>query len=460
MHGESLLRVSFEILDMIARELPPPSRVALALSCKAIIAVLTSTRAIRNLNRREIIEALQLLERDTPGHFLCFGCLRLCPWKPGNRLRWRGQAHEKCGGYVKRTSLKYRARKRGDGPLQFWPAGGYPLRCIFFPLAVHRLAWKPRTEGPVIFLSEAYQVMNRHRLGHPFGLPLESLERQFYCERYLTLDKEELVGDHFSLQKFTHGRRPLTRHRRDRIIDESSPESGIGRDLSEPSPPAQLWKFYHEYKAKIIDGELFICRIHRLTGPPVASWRFTKLLHDLALPVCQHLFTRTKPPASFGPITTQPEREYPRTATHLPLLRSIPHRYFSPSEPTVGSCDTCFTDYVIYITVALAGKRDWQLELTTYHRLGSCSSPDDPVWSVFTSFAPHLWAFRVARSSRQSSSRKYGLGDVRKHWYNDEQFFQQLPGKWAGWDQDSVPFHWTGDIGSEDWRGVRSPELF
>lgn len=201
-----MLHLPPEIFDMIARELPPPSCVALALSCRAAFSAPSSTRAIRNLGRQEMIEALLLLERDAPDHFMCFGCLRLCPWKPGNRSRWRGQAHEKCGGSVKRTSVRYRPRKRGDVPFQFSAHGIYPLRSIFFPLAVHRLAWKPRAEGPAIFFSEAHQVMNRNHLDQPFGLPLESLEWQFHCERYLTLDKEELVDDHFSLHKFTHGR--------------------------------------------------------------------------------------------------------------------------------------------------------------------------------------------------------------------------------------------------------------
>lgn len=218
-----------------------------------------------------------------------------------------------------------------------------------------------------------------------------------------------------------------------------------------------MWKFYHEYKAKIIDGELFIRRFHRVTGPPVLSWKFTKLIHDLSLPVCQHLFTRTKAQASLGP-TTAPE--HPRTAKRLPSLACIPQCYFSPGEPIVGSCCTCFTDYVVHITVALTGERDWKLELTTYHRLGSCSSPDDPVWAAFTSFDPQLWDFRIDDSSNQSFSRKYGLGSVRERWYHDEQSFQQLLGKWSGWDQDSLPFHWVGDPGSEDWYGFRNPVLF
>lgn len=71
--------VPFEVLLRISEELPPPSRVALALSCKPIFAAHSDARAIRHLTREELVGDPRLLERDAPNDFLCFGCLRLRP---------------------------------------------------------------------------------------------------------------------------------------------------------------------------------------------------------------------------------------------------------------------------------------------------------------------------------------------------------------------------------------------
>lgn len=456
VRGRCFLDVTPEIVHMIAGELPRPSRVAFSLTCRGVFAALSRTRAVGKLSQREMLEALRLLERDAPNHFLCFGCLRLCPWKPRNGRRWRGQAHTRCGGHVKLTSVKYRARGHSHPYCPVLIGGTYPLWCTSSRLSAPRLAWEPRAEGPAIFFSEAYQVMNRHRLGQPFGLPLEALEQRLYCERYLTLDDDEVVVDHFSLLGVAHGRRPMTRNCRDRVTatPPASLEPGAGGGLlQEPCQDAQLWKFYHEDKAKIINGELYIRRLHRLTGPPVETWEFAKLLFDLALPVCRHLFSRRTPALAqeFNPFRSHDAR----TATHLPGMSYIPRFYFSAGDPFVGSCVHCFTDYAVRITEAVDGERGWELELATYHRLGSCSSPADLVWSALASVTPTIQSVRHYRLHTQTSRGEYiyGPGGVRQRWYGDEPCSKHSAGKWAKCDQDSFPFHWHRNITIEEWRG-------
>ena len=120
------------------------------------------------------------------------------------------------------------------------------------------------------------------------------------------------------------------------------------------------------------------------------------------------------------------------TLIRLPELRSPPAYYSSTPQVAalteegsvdcyqeVGSCRYCFTDYAVSIQAG-EGKVDWNLELATYHWLGSCRSPNDPVWRCLNDFPSR----RMRNLDHQDivhdlDHQESGLGEVRRRWVQE-----------------------------------------
>lgn len=269
--------------------------------------------------------------------------------------------------------------------------------------------------------------MNRHRCGESHGLSIQTLERHFSFERFLILDNGETI-DYFPLERHQPGRRPLTRLLRKTIVDarnrlrpkrhprgryphiqrlrktkvKGRPKSHISlphecglidKPFSQSVDSVLPWRFMHNYTAKIINNELFLARFHFIAGPSVSPAKFKKLLDSIGLPVCRHLLCS---PTGHSPhLFTQ--YRIPQVDNSRGNLLDC-HR-------AVGSCPFCFTDYMISIRRS-KGKDDWNLELTTYHRLGSCRSPDDPIWRCLTDY-----------SLTHIDCQEFGAGEIRRQWH-------------------------------------------
>ncbi|KAK7959864.1 uncharacterized protein PG986_004718 [Apiospora aurea] len=178
-------------------------------------------------------------------------------------------------------------------------------------------SWTPRFRGPEIFFHEARQVLKRHNQGEPFGLPLSVLHRRFHFQKRLDLRGYDDLGftDHFRddvasepTEKFN---REQARKQAESLAKTKDAEDEKGGEDEEDDEavestdqdvPRTLWTFTHEYDAKVLEGEIFIRRRHRIVGPVISSdlnrrrlqcAGFARLLHGLELPVCKHEFCRS-----------------------------------------------------------------------------------------------------------------------------------------------------------------------
>lgn len=135
----SLHKLPPELILHILDFLPPGSHVCVAITCRPFYELLgprfphPQTNGLRE-------EFLQLLERDKPGWYFCFGCVQLHPWdheRPSFAQRWP----EVCADFVVPNPML--------GIASCEPVG----------------------------YSDARLVMRRHHLGPEYGLPPTQLEQ-------------------------------------------------------------------------------------------------------------------------------------------------------------------------------------------------------------------------------------------------------------------------------------------
>ena len=126
-----------------------------------------------------------------------------------SRRSWRGQAYETCGGATKHLKFKCKLWKCEDRYNQHLIR--FCIRRIIYNIMVNRLSWAPCTQGLENFFSEAHQVMNRHRLGSPFGISPESLDSQEYYEKHFDLSESQTRGSAFPYKELEKWRDHLTR---------------------------------------------------------------------------------------------------------------------------------------------------------------------------------------------------------------------------------------------------------
>lgn len=419
-----LATMPLDVFLQVLERLPKASHVALALTSKSFLTSLYPDQLLPILSKEDLIVLLLLLEKDNPSCFLCFDCNRLRPFNPHHKLGWQGQKHQICSGTIKQTwgsIMDVRSRpSRRSGRLR-WRV----LSREKHNARPRILSWRPQTKGLEVTFSEAHLVMNRYLYGENHGISIRSLQHHFDFERFISFDVLHKISDHFPLERHAPGGRHLTRTYRKKIFKHHAKDSlsladDALRDVMASSltdsmvresldlAPILPWNFKHSYTSKIVDEELYLASFHHVTGPAVSVSEFNKLLDYIGLKVCRHLFLSHSEIVNFWQygwwhLTAQvsgPPAPFPRWQSNI-------RKGAVGCEESVGSCEYCFTDYAISIR-GLEGKVDWNLELSTYHRLGSCRRPDDPVWRGLTEEQFSL-AFRLDHP-------EFGPGEVRRRW--------------------------------------------
>ncbi|KPM44426.1 hypothetical protein AK830_g2122 [Neonectria ditissima] len=405
-----ILALPLELIFMISNQLPSHSHVALALAAKALFVTFYPTGKVPALGEN-LVQLLVLLERDDPTQIVCFDCHRLCAFNSR-------QAHMNCVEFARVkwqpviTDQRWRMTRRRC-----------PKRCRVYSIGickdncneskVHPLAWMPEIRWPVVTFAEAHLVMNRHRNGEPYGLPLDSLEYSFVFERFI--DVYGCIYDtHFPLDRHPQGRQYLTRERRRTALKSPTLNTQIS---------TLPWSFKHISKAKVIDNELYLARFHSVNSPPISRLGFCHVLDTLELPICRHGSSYCSIPAIC------PYRAHYWCISQLRSFRTGEKGHIKESR----SCPTCFTDF----SIVLQGNKltGWNLELATYHRLGSCWTPDDPIWqdTIGEARYPVIGKPRLEGDHGDSNP-----GEVTSRW-------QQSSGEVL--DQDAK---WVTEIGALD----------
>lgn len=339
-----LAELPLDVLLSILDHLPKSSIISLAVTRKALYnAVNLCFRAKRlGLDRHDITQFLQALQRDSPNTYTCPACNKLCALNPNGT--WRDQNHQNCSG------SSYWA---------WWDWCSAQRR--YSNADIRSRLWHPASREARLAFMDAHLVMDRHFLGSQYGLPLRNLKRHDAFEKYIVLndsmdfgqidwdDDDEMARRRHSLNVFNQG------------VSDQGPGP---KDTSLGKP----WRFSLDYVPKIINDELYMGRFNRIDGPLVSFEQFAALLGSIHLPICHHLEVVSEP---YGDIIVQ------HTDRPINQLRAV---LDGDNDERYGSCPDCFADYDFCLKKD-EDKQEWSLRLSTFHRLGACRSPYDPKWS-------------------------------------------------------------------------------
>ncbi|KAK6836914.1 hypothetical protein PG987_007409 [Apiospora arundinis] len=245
------------------------------------------------------------------------------------------------------------------------------------PTTVQRrqLSWQPRVNGPEVFFHEARQVLKRHHLGEPHGLPLTVLQRRYHFQKRLNLRGYDDLdfSDHFNDEIATELTESFKESQEKKLQGKEKPTSVKEADNHEATDAAAgtLWTFTHEYDAKVLEGDLFV---HVYTRSPVDG---EDILDDSRDTRLKALFA-LRGPTTEGHIGRIPSRgTLPDIAPEVTkgTFRFWRDPGFAEPPPWSRSCERCWTDYTYTIPISRTERR-WAFELATYHNLGKCQSPD------------------------------------------------------------------------------------
>lgn len=369
---EGILTLPPELKLMISEELPPLSRVFLALASKAFFYCLCPNGKFLDISDEDRMEILLFLEKENPELFVCFSCKRLWPFDASHPHGWLGQSHPSCT-----TPAPHKLRRstsiEEDETLEEWRY--YPI----FKAPLH--IWQPTDKDIGVSFAEAHLVMMNHHHGSGYGLTPEALTHSFSFSRAIDLNNAETMSSHFPL------------------------EDHAGRPRPYPIRPKTMWNFKHRYAAKVIDDELYLTRHHQITGPEVPLDRVAELLGHIALPICNHIRGRPRHPDHESLEKTRPWFGSHRghRLLDVPNLRNMEFCLLARTNGLRSGrlnpgrrnwrgtyrgqdrrcCPICPTDYDL--TLLCDQESGWNIMLTTYHRLGTCRTMDD-TWLSFMSF--------------------------------------------------------------------------
>lgn len=263
-----------EILFMVVDQLPATAKISLSLTCKGLFTASRLQDTFTQIDRKERLNLLLLLEKDIPARFLCFWCKRLVLLDESPRKQHLDEnAH--VSGYVSFGN---------DSSDHGWPSTRYECDNEEFSLRVRRLLrqpnpllWVPAYNGfhgfrPRVTFSEAQLVMNRHFCGDSHGISAKSLESSIQIARDVQTDGCYEPFDHYLRKGHTtpNLQKPATR--------------SLTKQIS------KTWRFTHRNFAKVIGNNLFICRVHNIVSPPCPANKFTWVVDNLNLPVCKHIY--------------------------------------------------------------------------------------------------------------------------------------------------------------------------
>ncbi|VUC34998.1 unnamed protein product [Clonostachys rosea] len=226
---------------------------------------------------------------------------------------------------------------------------------------------------------------------------------------------------------WSHDYSPLGNHppggRYERRLEE---QADVNQTMSQeifmrPTNPVCLenelrsWMFSHKFTAMVVGGELHVARLHRVSSIPVSRQGFLEGMRWLHLPICNHFGGIDPWEVPWDESWQYEDLIDPwyvlldevlggsgSTSTGDEGAEKLATKYVN------GSCDHCFTDYEFYVEGNDNGST---LELATYHRLGRCETPDDPIWQCLA--CPS----RNFGTGREEVDPSYGAGRTREKWY-------------------------------------------
>ncbi|KAI9163556.1 hypothetical protein HJFPF1_05173 [Paramyrothecium foliicola] len=336
-----------EIFDAIAGFLPPPSRIFLGLTCKGLYEW-SFVGGVPKLDYGETGTLLVGLERDLKRRFVCFDCRKLHSFDPLAGEAWRGQAEPASYDWIASLSHGCPPQDKKFQILSFAPKGLNVTGASSLPT---EFEWVPNPLSNPVAFSVAHLIMNRHRYGLEHGIPITALDRHEKSSRLVLL-----------------------------TTDPTYP------------PESALCEFSFDQNAEIIDGELFLFRRHRVTGPAHPSLREKGLVGIMGLPICAHIR-----PWDLDDLIQRRRRE------------SAP----SGSQPSTPegfsmniSCTFCCTDCAVsFRKGADDDGGEFSVQLLTYHYFGACQTLD----------SPFLFFLRLPISEhRRRLLPAWGAGTVRR----------------------------------------------
>lgn len=368
-----LVRLPPSLMMQIFDQLPKASHRAVALVCRESLEYFCPSGKFPELDRSDSFELLALLEQGRPDTFLCFNCLRLGLVDRDGEKGWQTHRHQTCGPQVKNlwsfASRSRSGRRCRRTRIEFLPQG----------------TWKPEAQGPEITFAEARLVMNWHRTGGQCGLPISIFNRSYSFIRLISLEQHDIIDDHFPLEKYQPDDSWATLPSQKEWVESQKHRHGA-QALLDDLGTAAPWAFTHNYEAMVIGDELYLSRTHYVRAPPVRMSQLLEVLETLGLPICEHLRCCAWIPYPEEPwvggewsasdfilcdwgFPNPQAREYRTTADGDRLMQA-----------RANSCRFCFTDCLASLSKA-ADTGAWAFRLVTYHRLGSCRTPEDLGWA-------------------------------------------------------------------------------
>ncbi|KAL7918976.1 hypothetical protein ACQKWADRAFT_214570 [Trichoderma austrokoningii] len=366
----TILTLPSEIMLLIINQLSLQWKTSLSLTCKHF-AELTYRSTLPRLEGEELAEFLSMLQKEIPNMFYCHCCRKLSPFDPN--LGWESQTHATIHGSC---SSRF-----------YWLPHSCTAGHALLPEQFRRFVYNAE-----ISFMEAHLVMSRHFHGPSRGIPLQSMER------------------HESFEDIVEFGNRCANHPGAALWDKDATRSKArnttqlpGDSCSALQQKKNTWRFFFRTIPKIINNELCIARIFTMNGPLVSIESLEKLLDSMSIPICHHVSCTTYPPCdqhkylSYCP-TVRPMRPAIRTS-----------RLADKLYPEQGTCCLCSTDYRISLDRGISDN-ETNLNISIYHCLGSCQSPNDDLWRYFADPAP------VLRIGSPICSLKYGRGTAQRKW--------------------------------------------
>lgn len=325
-----LLQQPLDILDSVFDILLPDSSIALALTCKALFQryFANAEKRLRSSSSEEKRAVQLLLEKDI-GHLqlFCHDCRIFHHFADDNR-------QELC----------------------------------------RESAFVPHLDGYKLYSNTARLVMNRHLLGSPRGLPIESLDANIKAYSR----KDDLTANLMWLQTWT---------------------------------------------AKIVDGELFLCATHvldqqaqpgRMTAASLRAGFDSEVYQ-----ICTHQNLQV----------LSRRRKSPLDLQYGALDRDL----FEPCQDVLQACNKCLTDSLTTIEwrEVEAARSDsdsdaepredeaagfWKITITAYHQLGNCGSDYDWKWLAADLFSHVTINMRGLMDEYMRQLPTHPPGSVQRAW--------------------------------------------
>ncbi|KAI0470944.1 hypothetical protein GGR56DRAFT_121666 [Xylariaceae sp. FL0804] len=455
----TLLQLPADVLVMLLQYLPPPAKMALALTSRAAFDFLYA-EARAGLRASDWPRLLPLLEREETARSshlsYCHFCNVLHRFDPERYNTSSPSSSSSSSSSSSVLSLSVASSLfscyyyYSSAPPPPSPSPPPEIR----PWCKDRQHFAPNAGGLAVAYQHAHLVMNRHLWGEPAGLPLHTFARQ----REVGPPAKKPWWSWFWPSSSSSSWTPVQGGWG--LFNRSSAAARMtyysaARQQVVAAQPAARWA--QTWAARVFgdgdgDPQLLLRCEHALVGQQ--DHRDARAFRDCTYDVCHHVGVH------YG---AQLQIRFPKVAYYDPALyesgggagggvcswalyesgggaggggagagaggiggassssSSSMSKQQQQPQTVYGSCDVCLTDYETTITRQARGGPEgtgaatangggiWSLTITSYHQLGSCRSPYDPKWQ----------AFAVERSRWRAPKRDEAAhpdGAVRQRW--------------------------------------------